>query len=136
MTISKKSIQNINLEKKTVLLRVDYNLPFDPISGEVLDLTRIISTIPTIKFLLKNNCKVIICSHFGRPKGEYHKELSLDPIRQILSGILEKEVGFITYPIDSSIFNRISEMSQNNILMLVVLHVLYVQKKLNLSTVP
>jgi len=118
MTISKKSIQNINLEKKTVLLRVDYNLPFDPISGEVLDLTRIISTIPTIKFLLKNNCKVIICSHFGRPKGEYHKELSLDPIRQILSGILEKEVGFITYPIDSSIFNRISEMSQNNILML------------------
>ncbi len=118
MTISKKSIRNINLQSKTVLLRVDYNVPFDPKTREILDLTRIISTIPTIDFLLKNNCKIIICSHFGRPKGEFNEELSLHPIRQILSEILEKQIGFISYPIDASVFKRISEMPQNNILML------------------
>ena len=57
MTISKKSIRNINLQSKTVLLRVDYNVPFDPKTREILDLTRIISTIPTIDFLLKTTAK-------------------------------------------------------------------------------
>ena len=118
MITSKKSIQHIDLEKKTVLLRVDYNVPFDSKTKKVLDLTRIMSTIPTINLLLEKNCKIIICSHFGRPKGKYNQKLSLDPISKLLSEILNKNIGFIPYPIDSSVQTRISQMQQKDILML------------------
>ena len=98
MITSKKSIQHINLEKKTVLLRVDYNVPFDSKTKKVLDLTRIISTIPTINLLLEKNCKIIICSHFGRPKGKYNQKLSLDPISKLLSEILNKKYWICSLP--------------------------------------
>ena len=67
-----------NLNKKKVLLRLDLNVPLS--NGKITDTTRIDKILPTINFLLKNNAKIIILSHIGRPKGKIINELSLKPV--------------------------------------------------------
>ena len=74
-----RSIKNeANLSQKNVLLRLDLNVPLD--DGKITDTTRIDKILPTIKFLLENNSKIIILSHVGRPKGKIVNKLSLKPI--------------------------------------------------------
>ena len=68
----------LNLSEKKILLRLDLNVPLD--NGKITDTTRIDKIIPTISFLLKNNAKVIILSHIGRPKGKITNTLSLKPV--------------------------------------------------------
>ena len=68
----------VNLDQKKILLRLDLNVPLN--NGKITDSTRINKIIPTIKYLLKNNCKIIMLSHIGRPKGKIVNELSLKPI--------------------------------------------------------
>ena len=68
----------VNISQKKILLRLDLNVPLN--SGIITDATRIEKILPTIKFLLKNNSKIIILSHVGRPKGKIVNELSLKPI--------------------------------------------------------
>jgi len=94
-----------NLNQKKVLLRLDLNVPLD--NGKITDTTRIDKIIPTISFLLKNNAKVIILSHVGRPKGKIVNELSLKPICKNLENKLDESVKLITKnlkEIDSSDF--------------------------------
>jgi len=94
-----------NLNQKKVLLRLDLNVPLD--NGKITDTTRIDKIIPTISFLLKNNAKVIILSHVGRPKGKIVNELSLKPICKNLENKLDENVKLITKnlkEIDSSDF--------------------------------
>ena len=79
----KKTIKDIDVNGKRVLLRVDFNVPLDE-NGNILDDTRIRVEMPTIKYLLKNNAKVIICSHLGRPNGEVNKKYSLLPIAKYM----------------------------------------------------
>lgn len=75
----KRTIKDLkNIQGKRVLLRCDFNVPLDN-WGDILDDTRITASIPTIKYLNDQNCKLIICSHLGRPKG-YDKFLSLFPV--------------------------------------------------------
>jgi len=83
-----------NLNQKKVLLRLDLNVPLS--NGKITDTTRIDKILPTIKFLLKNNAKVIILSHVGRPKGKIVNELSLKPICESLKNKLNQEIRFIT----------------------------------------
>ena len=83
-----------NIEKKKVLLRLDLNVPLD--NGRITDTTRIDKILPTIKFLLKNDAKIIILSHVGRPKGKIIEELSLNPICDELKKKLNKKIKFIT----------------------------------------
>ena len=74
-----KSIQDqLDLNHKKVLLRLDLNVPLK--NGKIIDTTRIDKILPTINFLLKNNAKIIILSHVGRPKGKIVNELSLKPV--------------------------------------------------------
>ena len=74
-----RSIKDVqNLKQKKVLLRLDLNVPLD--NGSITDTTRIDKILPTINFLLKNNAKIIILSHVGRPKGKVVKGLSLSPV--------------------------------------------------------
>ena len=89
-----KSIQSLeNLNQKKVLLRLDLNVPIK--NGKISDTTRIDKIIPTIKFLLKNNAKIIILSHVGRPKGKIINELSLEPVCKDLKEKINLEVKLI-----------------------------------------
>jgi len=89
--MNKKTIKDIDLKDKKVLVRCDFNVPFDE-EGNITDNRRIVAALPTIQYLLENNCKVILCSHLGRPKGEFKKEFSLEPVARELSRLLEREV--------------------------------------------
>ena len=87
----KKTVKDIDLKGKKVLVRCDFNVPMDE-NKNITDTTRIIAAIPTIKYLLENNCAIILCSHLGRPKGEFKPEFSLKPVAKELSKILGREV--------------------------------------------
>ena len=89
--MNKKTVKDIDLKGKKVLVRCDFNVPMDE-NQNITDNRRIVAAIPTIKYLLENNCKVILCSHLGRPKGEFKKEFSLEPVAKELSKLLNKEV--------------------------------------------
>jgi len=89
--MSKKTVKDIELKGKKVIVRCDFNVPMDE-ERTITDNTRIVAALPTIKYLLENNCALILCSHLGRPKGEFKPEFSLNPVAKELSRLLEKEV--------------------------------------------
>ena len=90
--MNKKTIRDIDVTGKKVLVRCDFNVPLDGQTGEITDNRRIRAAIPTIKYLIDNNAKVILCSHLGRPKGEFNPKYSLKPVAEELSKLLGKEV--------------------------------------------
>lgn len=89
--MNKKTIKDIDLKNKKVLVRCDFNVPMDE-EKNITDNTRIVAALPTIKYLLENNCAIILCSHLGRPKGEFKPEFSLKPVAKELSKLLNKEI--------------------------------------------
>ena len=89
--MNKKTVKDIDLKGKKVLVRCDFNVPMDE-EKNITDNTRIVAALPTIKYLLENECSVILCSHLGRPKGEFKPEFSLKPVAKELSKLLGKEV--------------------------------------------
>ena len=89
--MSKKSVRDIDLKGKKVLVRCDFNVPYDE-NRVITDNRRIVAALPTINYLIENDCKVILCSHLGRPKGEVKPEFSLDIVAKELSKLLNKEV--------------------------------------------
>ena len=89
--MSKTTIKDIDVNGKKVLLRCDFNVPLDE-NLNITDKTRIVAALPTIKYLLEHNAKLIVCSHLGRPKGQVKKEFSLAPVAKELSAQLGKEV--------------------------------------------
>ena len=91
--MNKKSIEDIKVAGKRVLVRCDFNVPLDE-NRNITDETRIDGALPTIKYLIENGAKVILCSHMGKPKGEPKKELSLAPVAKKLSEKLGKDVIF------------------------------------------
>lgn len=91
MAISKKTIEDIDVSNKKVLVRCDFNVPQDD-EGNITDDRRIVETLKTIKYLIDNNAMVILCSHLGRPKGEFNMKYSLKPVAKRLSELLDMEV--------------------------------------------
>ncbi len=89
--MNKKTVKDINLQGKKVFVRCDFNVPMDE-KQNITDNTRMVAALPTIKYLLENNCAVILCSHLGRPKGEYKPEFSLKPVAKELANLLGKEI--------------------------------------------
>lgn len=89
--MSKKTVKDIEVAGKKVLVRCDFNVPQDK-DGNITDTRRIVSALPTIKYLIEHNAKVILCSHLGRPKGEVKKEFSMEPVQKELSKELGIEV--------------------------------------------
>ncbi|MGI5984358.1 MAG: phosphoglycerate kinase [Clostridiales bacterium] len=94
MNYNKKTIRDVEVKGKKVLLRCDFNVPRDKQTGEIASDKRIVASLPTIKYLLENGAKVIACSHMGKPKGEFKKELSLAPVAKRLSEYLKMPVKF------------------------------------------
>ncbi|MDB5185527.1 MAG: hypothetical protein JWL85_50 [Candidatus Saccharibacteria bacterium] len=92
MSFWKRTVREWDLAGKTVLLRADYNVPLD--NGKITDDYRIQKSLPTIQFLLEQNCKVVICSHLGRPNGKPNPEFSLAPVAERLGELLKKDVAF------------------------------------------
>lgn len=90
--LNKKTIEDINVNGKKVLVRCDFNVPLK--DGVITDENRLNGALPTIKYLIENGAKVILCSHLGKPKGEAKPELSLAPVAKRLSEMLNKEVVF------------------------------------------
>lgn len=89
--MNKKTVKDIDLKGKKVLVRCDFNVPMDE-NKNITDNARIVGALPTIKYLLENNCAIILCSHLGRPKGEFKPEYSLKPVAKELARLLEKEI--------------------------------------------
>ena len=94
MNYNKKSVNDIDIAGKKVLLRCDFNVPLDKKTGEITSDTRIVASVPTIKLLLEKGCAVIACSHLGKPKGEWKPDLSLAVVAKRLSELLGQEVIF------------------------------------------
>jgi phosphoglycerate kinase len=90
--LNKKSVDDINVQGKKVLVRCDFNVPLK--DGVITDENRLTAALPTINKLIKDGAKVILCSHLGKPKGEAKPELSLAPVAKRLSKLLNKEVVF------------------------------------------
>lgn len=91
--MNKKSIKDINIEGKKVLVRCDFNVPMDE-NGRITDETRLVASIPTIKYLMDKGAKVILCSHLGRPKGKVDEKYSLKPVAEELTDLLNSDVKF------------------------------------------
>ena len=92
----KKTIRDIDVKGKHIVVRCDFNVPMQ--DGVITDDNRIVSALPTIRYLIENGAKVVLMSHFGRPKGEARMEFTLAPVAKRLAELLEKEVKFISCP--------------------------------------
>jgi len=110
-------IQDFDFERKKVLVRVDFNVPLDE-DGNVKDDERIIAVLPTIKFLLKKNAKIILMSHLGRPKGKVIEKLKMDEVAKKLSELLDKEVIKLDDCIGEQVKERTNAMKNQEIIML------------------
>ena len=89
--MNKKTIEDINVKGKRVLVRCDFNVPLNE-KGKITNDNRIVAALPTIKYLMEHGARVIFCSHLGRPKGEFKPEFSLKPVAARLSELLGREV--------------------------------------------
>lgn len=94
MNYSKKTVKDMDVKGKKVLLRCDFNVPQDKATGAITDDKRIVAALPTIQYLLEQGAAVIACSHLGKPKGEWKESLSLKVVADRLSELLGKEVIF------------------------------------------
>ena len=117
--MNKKSIEDIQVAGKKVLVRCDFNVPLDE-NRNITDETRIDGALPTIKYLIDNGAKVILCSHMGKPKGEPKPELSLAPVAKKLSEKLGKDVVFAADDnvVGENAKKAVSEMKEGDVVLL------------------
>lgn len=115
--MNKKTVKDIDLKGKKVLVRCDFNVPMDE-NQNITDNTRIVAAIPTIKYLLENNCAIILCSHLGRPKGEFKPEFSLKPVAKELESLLGKEVIMANDVIGEDAKAKAAKLEKGQILLL------------------
>ena len=115
--MNKKTVKDIDLKGKKVLVRCDFNVPMDE-NQNITDNTRIVAALPTIKYLLENNCAIILCSHLGRPKGEFKPEFSLKPVAKELANLLGKEIIMANDVIGEDAKAKASKLEQGQILLL------------------
>ncbi len=115
--LNKKTVEDIDVTGKKVLVRCDFNVPINA-EGQITDETRINGALPTIKYLLDHQAKLILCSHLGRPKGEFKPEFSLAPVAKRLSEILGREVKMAKDVIGDSAKELTSNMKDGDIVML------------------
>lgn len=111
-------LRDAHLQEKKVLLRVDFNVPIDPVTKCISDDSRLRAVFPTIRFLLKEKAKIIFVSHLGRPKGVFKPELSLAPVASALEKLLKKRVRVIEESIGVSAKKIIDAMKPGEMVML------------------
>ena len=116
--MNKKTLKDLNVENKRVLVRVDFNVPIK--EGIITDTNRIEASLTTIKYLIDNNAKVILMSHLGRPKGEPKPEFSLKPVAQKLSEMIVQDVKFIDSDkvVDDSVIEESKKLQPKEIMLI------------------
>ncbi len=115
--MNKKSLEDVKISGKKVLVRCDFNVPLDD-NGNITDENRIEAALPTIQYLINNGAKVILCSHLGRPKGEVNPKYSLKPVAKRLSELLNKEVIMANDVIGESAKTSVASMNDGDIVLL------------------
>ena len=115
--MNKKTVKDIDLKGKKVFVRCDFNVPMDE-NQNITDNTRIKAALPTIKYLLEQNCKIILASHLGRPKGEVKPEFSLKPVAKELSKLLGKEVIMANDVIGEDAMTKAANLKEGEIMLL------------------
>ncbi len=116
MQLNKKTIEDIDVSGKKVLVRVDFNVPLA--DGKVTDDTRIVGALPTIRYLADHGAKVILCSHLGRPKGEFNMKYSVAPAVNRLSELLGKKVALAADVIGDSAKATVAALKNGDVCML------------------
>lgn len=118
MGLNKKSVDDINVKGQKVLVRCDFNVPLK--EGKITDENRLVAALPTIKKLVADGGKIILCSHLGKPKGEPKPELSLAPVAVRLSELLGQEVKFVASPVvvDDTVKAAVEAMKDGEIVLL------------------
>ena len=116
--LNKKSVDDINVKGKRVLVRCDFNVPLQ--DGKITDENRLVAALPTIKKLIADGGKVILCSHLGKPKGEPKPELSLAPVAARLTELLGQEVKFAADPevVGPNAKAAVAEMKDGDVILL------------------
>ncbi len=112
----KKTIRDVDVAGKRVLVRVDFNVPLT--EGSVVDDTRVRAALPTLRYLVDHGARVIIVSHLGRPKGEPDPQFSLRPVRRVLARLLGRNVHFIDQVIGPDVTEAVGRMVDGELLML------------------
>jgi phosphoglycerate kinase len=116
--MNKMTVRDIEVSDKRVLVRVDFNVPVDAGTGAITDDSRIRATLPTIKYLIERNARVILISHLGRPKGKVVDELRLTPVAQRLSQILGQQVGVAVNCIGPEVEKSVEALRDGDVLLL------------------
>lgn len=115
--LNKKTIEDIEVAGKKVLVRCDFNVPLDE-NKNITDENRLIGALPTIKYLIDHKAKVILCSHLGRPKGEFNPKFSLAPVAKRLSELLGQEVKMADDVIGDSAKTLASSLKDGEVMLL------------------
>ena len=118
MNYNKKSVADVDVTGKKVLLRCDFNVPQDKTTGAITDDKRIRAALPTIQYLLDNGAAVIACSHLGKPKGQWKESLTLAPVAERLSQLLDREVIFSKDIIGADAKEKAASLQPGQILLL------------------
>jgi len=118
MSTNKKTVADVDVKGKKVLLRCDFNVPQDKETHAITDDKRIRAALPTIEYLLDNGAAVIACSHLGKPKGEWKKNLTLEPVAERLSQLLGKPVIFANDIVGEDAKNKASALNPGEIMLL------------------
>lgn len=116
--MNKKTVRDISVTGKKVLVRCDFNVPLDKETGVITDNRRIRAALPTIQYLLDNNAKVILCSHLGRPKGEFNPKYSLKPVAEELTKLLNIEVKLAKDVIGEDAKELVSNIKEGEVVLL------------------
>ena len=115
---TKRSVSDMDVEGRTVLVRVDYNVTFRPDTTEISDDSRIRATLPTLDLLKSRDAKIVLCSHLGRPKGRVVEELRMKPVAVRLANLLKQEVISTRDCVGSEVSDVVSSAPQNSVVML------------------
>ena len=113
-----KTIADIDILDKRVLVRVDFNVPLDPETGSITDDSRIQATLPTLRYLQENRARLVLCSHLGRPKGKVVKGLRMAPVALRLTQLLGQKVEVADDCIGPSVENQVQELRPGQVLLL------------------
>ena len=116
--MEKRTIRDIDVAGKRVLVRVDLNVPMEESTGKILDETRIKAVVPTIKYLIEHKARIILCSHLGRPNGKVVESMRMAPIAKLLAAILEKPVATASDCIGKEAEKAVASLKNGDVLLL------------------